>query len=251
MSKDIKKALEHCAEWNCDNCPNREELGSGEIVCRGRLLPEVLEYVADLEAKLKESEKDKQFYFFENGEKGLKIRELKKQLGKKEKLIERLQCIIDKLRDKKFAGKTLVEAVNAVYEPLFKNKCDEVEEFKQQLAELKEKLAQYENIEKEIGCDIEVFWKVYRRLSGHGKSDIHLYSIFNNEIVEIMPTEIISGTYSNYPQDCSFKYSIWDKICESYQETYSYFHFHDYNNEWFLSKEEAEAKLKELEDKGE
>lgn len=175
-----------------------------------------------------------------------RIAEFKKQLEEKEKLIERLQGVIDKLRDKKFTGKTLVEAVNAVYEPLFKNKCDEVEEFKQQLAELKEKLAQYENIEKEIGCDIEVFWKVYRRLSGHGKSDIHLYSIFNNEIVEIMPTEIISGTYSNYPQDCSFKYSIWDKICESYQETYSYFHFHDYNNEWFLSKEEAEAKLEEL-----
>ena len=57
MSKDIKKALEHCVEWNCDNCPNREELGSGEIVCRGRLLPEVLEYVADLESKLAESEK--------------------------------------------------------------------------------------------------------------------------------------------------------------------------------------------------
>ena len=57
MSKDIKKALEHCVEWNCDNCPNREELGSGEIVCRGRLLPEVLEYVADLEAKLAEQDK--------------------------------------------------------------------------------------------------------------------------------------------------------------------------------------------------
>ena len=128
----------------------------------------------------------------------------------------------------------------------YKNKIADLE---QELAELKEKLAQYENIEKEIGCDIEVFWKVYRRLSGHGKSDIHLYSIFNNEIVEIMPTEIISGTYSNYPQDCSFKYSVWDKICESYQETYSYFHFHDYNNEWFLSKEEAEQKLAEIEGK--
>ena len=58
MSKDIKKALEHCVEWNCDNCPNREELGSGEIVCRGRLLPEVLEYVADLEAKLAEKDKE-------------------------------------------------------------------------------------------------------------------------------------------------------------------------------------------------
>lgn len=57
MSKDIKKALEHCVEWKCDNCPNRDELGSGEIVCRGRLLPEILEYVSDLEAKLAESEK--------------------------------------------------------------------------------------------------------------------------------------------------------------------------------------------------
>lgn len=131
----------------------------------------------------------------------------------------------------------------------YNNALNELYNYQQkdrQLAELKEKLTQYENIEKEIGCDIEIFWKVYRRLSGHGKYDIHLYSIFNNEIVEIMPTEIISGTYSNYPQDCSFKYSVWDKICESYQETYSYFHFHDYNNEWFLSKEEAQAKLEEL-----
>ena len=62
MSKDIKKALEHCIEWNCADCPNREELGSGETVCRGRLLPEVLEYVADLEAKLAEKEKTIQAY---------------------------------------------------------------------------------------------------------------------------------------------------------------------------------------------
>ena len=68
-----------------------------------------------------------------------RIAELKKQLEEKDKLIERLQGVIDKLRDKKFAGKTLVEAVNAVYEPLFKNKCDEVEEFKQQLHELPKK----------------------------------------------------------------------------------------------------------------
>ena len=58
MSKDIKKALEHCVEWNCGNCPNRDELGSGETVCRGRLLPEVLEYVSDLEAKLAEKDKE-------------------------------------------------------------------------------------------------------------------------------------------------------------------------------------------------
>ena len=57
MSKDIKKALEHCVEWNCDNCPNGDDLGSGEIVCRGRLLPEVLKYVAGIEAKLAEKER--------------------------------------------------------------------------------------------------------------------------------------------------------------------------------------------------
>ena len=68
--------------------------------------------------------------------------QLKQQLEEKEKLIERLQGVIDKLRDKKFAGKTLVEAVNAVYEPLFKNKCDEVEEFKQQLHELPKKIVE-------------------------------------------------------------------------------------------------------------
>ena len=62
MSKDIKKALEHCVEWKCDNCPNRDELGSGEIVCRGRLLPEVLEYVADLETKLAEKDKEIEKY---------------------------------------------------------------------------------------------------------------------------------------------------------------------------------------------
>lgn len=73
--------------------------------------------------------------------------ELQKQLEEKEKLIERLQGVIDKLRDGKFAGKTLVEAVNAVYEPLFKNKCDEVEELKQQLksqpAEIVEKIRKW------------------------------------------------------------------------------------------------------------
>lgn len=57
MSKDIKKALEHCVDWDCGNCPNRDELGSGETVCRGRLLPEVLGYISDLETKLSESKK--------------------------------------------------------------------------------------------------------------------------------------------------------------------------------------------------
>ena len=64
-----------------------------------------------------------------------KVADLEAKLDESEKLTERLQQIIDKLRDKEFAGKALVEAVNAVYEPLYKNKYDEAEELKQQLAE--------------------------------------------------------------------------------------------------------------------
>ena len=62
MSKDIKKALEHCVEYACIDCPNSDECGSGTTVCRERLLTKVLEYVTDLEAKLKESEKNVEFY---------------------------------------------------------------------------------------------------------------------------------------------------------------------------------------------
>jgi hypothetical protein len=138
-----------------------------------------------------------------------------------------------------------IESLDLILQGM-KKTWQESADAKKELAELKQKLTQYKSIEEEIGCDIEIFWKVYRRLSGHGGHNIHLYSIFNNEIVEIMPTVIISGTYSNYPQDCSFSYSVWNKICECYQETYSYFHFHDYNKEWFLSKEEAEQKLAEI-----
>ena len=57
MSKDIKKALEHCIGNECVGCPNNEELGSGEIVCRARLLPEILEYISDLQHQLKVAEK--------------------------------------------------------------------------------------------------------------------------------------------------------------------------------------------------
>ena len=61
MSKDIKKALEHCVDWDCGNCPNRDELGSGETVCRGRLLPEILEYISDLQHRLEVADKALEF----------------------------------------------------------------------------------------------------------------------------------------------------------------------------------------------
>ena len=57
MSKDIKKALEHCINNECVGCPNKEELGSGNIVCRARLLPEILEYIFDLQHQLEVAEK--------------------------------------------------------------------------------------------------------------------------------------------------------------------------------------------------
>ena len=73
----------------CVNC--LKEINEKEVFCL-TCHEEVLEcaknQISDLEAKLAESEKDKLFYFFENGEKGLKIRELKQQLAEKEKEIE-------------------------------------------------------------------------------------------------------------------------------------------------------------------
>ena len=54
--------------------------------------------IADLEAKLKESEKDKQFYFFENREKGLKIRELKQQLEDIEESYNRTMAYLNIIR---------------------------------------------------------------------------------------------------------------------------------------------------------
>ena len=56
MSKDVKKALEHCIDNECVGCPNNEELGSGDIVCRARLLPEILEYISDLQHRLEVAE---------------------------------------------------------------------------------------------------------------------------------------------------------------------------------------------------
>ena len=105
MSKDIKKALEHCIEWNCADCPNREELGSGETVCRGRLLPEVLEYVADIEAKLADSENQCRECKNLNKKIELNIKnklmaencELQKQLAEKDKELSEYVKIVDDL----------------------------------------------------------------------------------------------------------------------------------------------------------
>lgn len=88
MSKDIKKALEHCIEWDCVDCPNREELGSGEIVCRGRLLTDVLEYVTELEAKLAERTKQLKIALKDFNDIQQENDKLAQQLAEKEKKIE-------------------------------------------------------------------------------------------------------------------------------------------------------------------
>lgn len=130
MSKDIKKALEHCVEWNCDNCPNREELGSGEIVCRGRLLPEVLEYVADLEAKLAESEKKvKHWHNLYN------VRDKQFQsVRQRYHLLNKLQSNYDKKDKLHLAYMQCAELV------------DENEQLKQQLAEKDREIEYQENM---------------------------------------------------------------------------------------------------------
>ena len=147
MSKDIKKALEHCVEWNCDNCPNREELGSGEIVCRGRLLPEVLEYVADLEAKLAECEKSKESYRLQNEHHYLQLLQFYSRLGVEafgadihEKALETLMIMKEQLAEKEQEIESLRE--NSLSKRIFKEKLipshcmEQYEKYEQQIDKL-------------------------------------------------------------------------------------------------------------------
>lgn len=125
MSKDIKKALEHCVEWNCGNCPNRDDLGSGETVCRGRLLPQVLEYVADLEAKLEESESKAELY--KQAEKKA-IHIYSDEFVEKDKELKELRYKVDKANQDKisFAAEQLNKTRNFVIcqEIFSKYKCE-------------------------------------------------------------------------------------------------------------------------------
>ena len=136
MSKDIKKALEHCVEWDCGNCPNRDELGSGETVCRGRLLPEVLQYVSDLEAKLAESEKEREL---DNSFWKQECDSLQKTLVEKDKEIENLT---EELDDKNFC-KDFVDLYNEnklKTQMLHENCKDKISFTIQQLEKVKNKI---------------------------------------------------------------------------------------------------------------
>lgn len=68
--EDIKKSIQCCYDKDCVNCPNNEELGSGNIVCLGRLLPKIESCINDLQHQL--AVKDKalklacKYNFFDN-----------------------------------------------------------------------------------------------------------------------------------------------------------------------------------------
>ena len=164
MSKDIKKALEHCIEWNCDNCPNREELGSGETVCRGRLLPEVLEYVTDLEAKLAESEKNIEHYHKLYNERDKQFQSVRQRYH----LLNKLQSNYDKKDKLHLAYMQCAELV------------DENEQLKQQLA-ITEKALKLAC--EEIGRIEAKFGSAYIRADGY------LLDYFKTNAKELLENE--------------------------------------------------------------
>lgn len=88
MSKEIKKALECCINGDCSKCPNNDELGSGEIVCMGRLLPKVLNCITDLESKLAEKDSAEQSKY-------QNVLELTRMCTEKDKQIEQLKEMTD------------------------------------------------------------------------------------------------------------------------------------------------------------
>lgn len=90
----------------CNKCYDKM-FKSGDTIIRS-----LTNKISDLEAKLAESEKDKQFYFFENGEKGLKIRELKQQLAEKDKAIENWQTIYESVVQTCHNDKEEIERLN-------------------------------------------------------------------------------------------------------------------------------------------
>lgn len=143
MSKDIKKALEHCVEWNCDNCPNREELGSGEIVCRGRLLPEILEYVADLEAKLAESEKKVKHWHDLYNERDKQFQSVRQRYH----LLNKLQSNYDKKDKLHLAYMQCLELV------------EENEKLKQQLAEKDREIEYYKKQAKKFNNEAQKYFE--------------------------------------------------------------------------------------------
>ena len=160
MSKDIKKALEHCVDWDCGNCPNRDELGSGETVCRGRLLQEVLEYVADLEAKLAESEKLKESYRLQNEHHHLQLLQFYSRLGVEafgadihEKALETLMIMKEELAEKEKEIEKLnacVKFYKSYYISFNEKVINELEKVKSAFGLINSKLDKVETIKEYI-----------------------------------------------------------------------------------------------------
>lgn len=157
---------------SCKNLTNEEVFE--ELKSELRQLAKIEDDFADLEAKLAESEK----------------------------LNKRLQQVIDKLRDKEFAGETLVNAVNAVYEPLYQNKYDEAEQLKQQLTEtdklMQEYLSKCLNLEQQLAeKEKEVAQKVIKRVEELSVFDFEAYEEmdFRRYIISQMALDNILKEY--------------------------------------------------------
>ena len=220
MSKDIKKALEHCVEWNCADCPNREELGSGETVCRGRLLPEVLEYVANLEAKLAESETDKKALISDYESRITKHQELMSWLEHNNEELK--QQLAEKERQLKLAEELLIKQEKEYDEQLEKQAkihYKHLNEKDQRIAELEEQLKNSIRPKFKIGQEV---WFVSDPYSARYAKVRHM------KIEEISISSIFVERGVMYAGD------DWAGISES---------------ELFATKQEAEAKLKELGEK--
>ena len=220
MSKDIKKALEHCVEWNCADCPNREELGSGETVCRGRLLPEVLEYVANLEAKLAESETDKKALISDYESRITKHQELMSWLEHNNEELK--QQLAEKERQLKLAEELLIKQEKEYDEQLEKQAkihYKHLNEKDQRIAELEEQLKNSIRPKFKIGQEV---WFVSDPYTARYAKVRHM------KIEEISISSIFVERGVMYAGD------DWAGISES---------------ELFATKQEAEAKLKELGEK--
>ena len=138
--EEIVKALEHCYHnRSCEYCYHNDENGSGEIVCRSRLMEKALDLIHRLQDENKELKSPKfaswKLKFF-----NLKD-ELKKELAEHEEFTKKAKAEIERLTERETflenAWKTSLESTQTVEIALKANRARE-KELQKQVDELKE-----------------------------------------------------------------------------------------------------------------
>lgn len=88
--EEIVKALEHCSNnRSCEYCYHNDEVGSGEIVCRGRLMQKGLDLIHRLQGENKELRTESDIMVAEH----LAFVKLAKKADEQQKAeIEKLKC---------------------------------------------------------------------------------------------------------------------------------------------------------------